>query len=86
MDNKLFPSWDGLGNKTFNIFGFNRKNFFAAVNRAAQAGELSGAFNYPNKIATGDRVGGGILRETGSGIPVELGGRYTSGNGATYLS
>jgi hypothetical protein len=85
-DIKLLPSSDGLCDKTFNIFGSTRINFFAAANRAAQAGGLSGAFNYPNKTATGDRVGGGILRETGSGIPVELGGRYTSGHGAIYLS
>ena len=86
VDIKPLPTSGSSGGKTFNIFGSTQTNFFIAATRAAQAEGLSGAFNYPNKTANGDRIGGGILRETGSGIPVELGGRYTSGPDAVYLS
>ena len=65
---------------------FHTNELFIAAAQAAQAEGLNGAFNYPNKAANGNRVGGGILRETGSGIPVELGGRYTSGPDAIYLN
>jgi len=85
-DIKSLPTLGITGGKTFNIFGSTQTNFFIAAAQAAQAEGLNGAFNYPNKTANGNRIGGGILRETGSGIPVELGGRYTSGPDAIYLN